>query len=116
MQKYKDFFRPQLLQISTAENILIRGSTFRNSSFWNIHILYSGNVTIEGVKVIAPNYTPNTDGIVIDSSSNVYIRGCLVNVGDDYLVIKSGRDEEGRRVGRPSYNVFIVNCIVLRGH
>jgi len=115
-EKYKDFFRPQLLQISTAENILIRGPTFRNSPFWNIHILYSRNATIEGVKVIAPDYTPNTDGIAIDSSSNVYIRGCLINVGDDCLVIKSGRDEEGRRVGRPSYNIFIVNCIMLRGH
>lgn len=115
-EKYKDFFRPQLFQIYNAENALIRGPTFKNSPMWTLHILYSKNVTIEDVKSVAPYYSPNTDGLVIDSSHNVYVRGCLIDVGDDCLVIKSGRDEEGRRIDKPSYNIFVFNCTMLRGH
>lgn len=114
--KYRDFLRPQLLQIYNGDNIIINGPTFMNSPMWTIHILYSSHVTVVNTKSIAPDYSPNTDGLVIDSSSDVYVRGCLIDVGDDCLVIKSGKDEEGRRIGIPSSNITIDNCVMKRGH
>lgn len=115
-EQFKEFFRPQLLQLFNAENVYIYGLTFRNSPMWNIHVLYSKHITVENVTILAPDYSPNTDGIAIDSSSDVYIRGCLIDVGDDCVVIKSGKNEEGRRIGIPSINVFVSNCVMKRGH
>ncbi|WP_291767006.1 glycoside hydrolase family 28 protein [Caldivirga sp. UBA161] len=115
-ERYREFFRPQLLQLYNAENVTIEGITFKDSPMWTIHVLYSRHVTIMGTSSIAPEYSPNTDGIVIDSSSDVELRGCLVDVGDDCLVIKSGRDEEGRRIGIPSENIHALNCIMKKGH
>ncbi|MGC8571117.1 MAG: glycoside hydrolase family 28 protein [Caldivirga sp.] len=115
-ESYREFFRPQLLQLYNAYNVTIEGVTFSDSPMWTIHVLYSRHVDIINTSSIAPDYSPNTDGIVIDSSSDVELRGCLVDVGDDCLVIKSGRDEEGRRIGIPSENIHALNCIMKRGH
>ena len=32
------------------------------------------------------------------------------------IVIKSGRDEDGREAARPTENITITNCTMLRGH
>lgn len=38
------------------------------------------------------------------------------NSGDDDIAIKSGRNEDGRRVGVPSENIVIQNCTMADGH
>ncbi|ABW01078.1 glycoside hydrolase family 28 protein [Caldivirga maquilingensis] len=115
-ERYREFFRPQLLQLYNAENVTIEGVTFKDSPMWTIHILYSRHVTLINTSSIAPDYSPNTDGVVVDSSSDVEVRGCMIDVGDDCLVIKSGRDEEGRRIGIPSENIHASGCLMKRGH
>uniref|UniRef100_A0A7J3I7Q0 Glycoside hydrolase family 28 protein n=2 Tax=Ignisphaera aggregans TaxID=334771 RepID=A0A7J3I7Q0_9CREN len=115
-KQYHEFFRPQLLQLYNAENVLISGVTFKNSPMWNVHLLYSQHVTVESILITAPDYSPNTDGIVVDSSSDVHIRGCFIDVGDDCVVIKSGKNEEGRRIGKPSMNIYVSSCTMRRGH
>jgi polygalacturonase len=72
-------------------------------------------VTITGVRIEAPYPSPNTDGIDPDSCKNVHISDSIIDVGDDCIAIKSGRDIQGRRVGRPTENVVINNCTMFRG-
>ena len=59
-------------------------------------------VTVRGVTIDNPDDSPNTDGIDPDSCRNVHISDCHINAGDDCIAIKSGRDRQGRRIGRPS--------------
>jgi polygalacturonase len=40
----------------------------------------------------------------------------LADVGDDAFGIKSGRDEEGRKMNRPTEDVTYLRCHVLHGH
>jgi hypothetical protein len=58
----------------------------------------------------------NTDGIDIDSSREVRISDSYFDTGDDAICIKSGKDADGRRVGRVTENIAITNCTVRRGH
>jgi polygalacturonase len=58
----------------------------------------------------------NTDGIDVDSSREVRISDSYFDTGDDAICIKSGKDADGRRVGRPTENVTITNCTVRRAH
>jgi polygalacturonase len=51
-----------------------------------------------------------------DSCRDVLVRDCIASVGDDGFGIKSGRDEEGRAVNRPTENVTYLRCHVLHGH
>ncbi|MEY2999929.1 MAG: hypothetical protein RL648_143, partial [Verrucomicrobiota bacterium] len=108
------FLRPSLLVTYECRNIRIEGITLRNSPMWMLHPIYSENIDIRGVSF--ESYGPNGDGIDIDSSRNVRISDCYFDTEDDCIVIKSGRDADGRRVGRPSEFITITNCVMYRGH
>lgn len=41
---------------------------------------------------------PSTDGIDIDSSTNILVENCEVDCNDDNICIKAGRDADGLRV------------------
>ncbi|GAB2699677.1 glycoside hydrolase family 28 protein [Paenibacillus thermoaerophilus] len=110
------FLRPPLLQLVDCENVLLEGVTLQNSPFWNTHLVYCRHVTAHGLTILNPSDTPNGDGMDIDSCSYVRVSDCHFDVGDDCLCLKSGIDEDGRRVGLPTENVAIVNCTMKRGH
>jgi len=73
-------------------------------------------VTLTDLTVENPADAPNGDGIDVDSSRNVRISDCDIGVGDDAVCLKSGKDAEGRAVGRPTEAVTVTNCTVEAGH
>ncbi|WP_207497233.1 glycoside hydrolase family 28 protein [Aridibaculum aurantiacum] len=112
----KDFMRPNLLVLTKCKNILLDGVTFQNSAAWNLHPLMSENITIRNVLVKNPWYAQNGDGLDLESCKNVVVENSVLDVGDDALCIKSGRDAQGRERAMPTENVLIRNCIVYNAH
>lgn len=110
------FLRPPFLQPYGCTNVLVEGVTIVDSPFWTVTPVYCDNVVIHGVTIRNPEAGPNTDGINPDSCRNVRISNCDISVGDDCITLKSGRNEDGRRVGRPLENVSILNCVFAHGH
>jgi len=108
------FLRPNFIQPYNCKNILISGIRMINSPMWNLNPVLCENVTVENVKVIA--HGPNTDGFDPESCKNVLLRNCYFDTGDDCIAIKSGRDEDGRRINRPAENHIIENCEMKDGH
>jgi len=107
--------RPDFIEFVNCQKVLVDGVTLIKGPMWTIHSLYSQNVIVTNVNIqTAPG--PSTDGVVIDSSQNVLVDGVTLNTGDDSIVLKSGRDADGRRVGIPTENVVIQNCHVVYGH
>jgi len=82
---------------------------------WTIHLLYSENATVRNV-IIETYPGVHTDGIVVDSSRFVHISDDYIDTGDDGIVLKSGKDADGRRVNRPTEDVTITNCTVHHAH
>ncbi|MCB0476381.1 MAG: glycoside hydrolase family 28 protein, partial [Flavobacteriaceae bacterium] len=70
--------------------------------------------TVDGVTV--ESHGPNNDGCDPEYSKNVIIRNCVFNTGDDCIAIKSGRNEDGRRVGIKSENIIVKDCKMIDGH
>ena len=112
----KDFLRPNLLVFNNCKKVLLEGVTFQNSPAWNLHPVECEDLTIRNVLVKNPEYAQNGDGVDVESCKNVLIEGCIFDVGDDGICIKSGKDEEGRKRGKPTENVVIRNCTVYKGH
>lgn len=110
------FLRPPLLQLFDCRYVTIEGVTLQNSPFWNTHLVYCDEVKVRGVTIRNPHDTPNGDGLDIDSCTNVTVSDCQFDVGDDCLCLKSGINEQGRRIARPTENVAVTNCIMRRGH
>lgn len=110
--------RPVLLPMMIApvncKNVLLEGITIDQGLFWNIVPQYCDNVIIRGVTVNSAGHG-RTDGIDIESTTNSLIEYCSLDCGDDCYTIKSGRGEDGVRIGRPSVGVVIRNSVALRG-
>jgi len=112
-----DAKRVRTLLVQNSSNITIKGLTFKNAGFWTVQLLYSKNVTVDGV-IIRNNEDgsgPSTDGIDIDSSSWVLIENCDIDCNDDNFCLKAGRDWDGLRVNRPTEYVVIRKSIARRG-
>lgn len=112
----KSFLRPNLVSLRNCENVLLEGCTFQNSPCWNVHPLMCKNLIVNKVNIRNPYYSQNGDGIDIDSCENVLVVNSSFDAGDDGICIKSGKDEDGRRRGRPCRNLIIDNCTVYHGH
>ncbi|MEA5429178.1 glycoside hydrolase family 28 protein [Arcicella lustrica] len=112
----KDFLRPNLLVITKCKKVLLEGVTFQNSPAWCLHPLMSENLTLRNLTIKNPEYAHNGDGMDIESCKNFLVDGCTIDVGDDAICIKSGKDEEGRKRGMPTENGIVRNCIVYNGH
>jgi polygalacturonase len=110
------FLRPPLIQLMGCRNVSIRDVTCTNSPFWNTHLVCCDDAVIEGVRFRNPKNAPNTDGLDLDSCSNVRVSNCLFDVGDDCLCLKAGIGEDGRKAGRPTENITVTNCTMLQGH
>jgi polygalacturonase len=114
-QKAAPELRPSFLRFMNCTNVLVEGIHFVGSSMWTVHLLYSDNCVVQNL-IIETYPGVHTDGIAVDSSRNVRIASCYIDTGDDGIVIKSGKDADGRRVNRPTENVSIVNCTVHHAH
>ena len=108
--------RPVMLVIQDCSEVRVDGPTFRNAPFWHVQLLYSHDVEVAHCRMLSPVNSPNTDALQTDSCHDVLVHDCLASVGDDGFGIKSGRDEEGRAVNRPTENVTYLRCHVLHGH
>lgn len=108
------YLRPNFIQFYKCKRVLVEGVTIERSPMWAIHPVLCENVTVRGVKVIS--HGPNNDGCNPESSRDVLITDCYFDTGDDCIAIKSGRNADGRRVGRPSENIVVRNCTMKDGH
>jgi unsaturated rhamnogalacturonyl hydrolase len=109
-----DFMRPNFIQFNCCRNVLIEGVHIRRSPMWEIHPLLCTNVTVRGVDIMS--HGANNDGCDPESCRDVLIENCIFDTGDDCIAIKSGRNDDGRRVGVPSVNLIIRNCTMRDGH
>ena len=111
---YRKLARPQFFHFGNCRNVRLEGFRVRNSPNWTIHMFCTDDVTIRGLDIRCKG--PNTDGIDLDSVQGALIENCRLDQGDDGFCMKSGRNAEGRRRGKPTKNVVIRNCKVVHAH
>jgi unsaturated rhamnogalacturonyl hydrolase len=109
-----DNLRPSFIEPYRCRNVLIEGVRIRRSPMWEIHPLLCTNVIVRGVNIVS--HGPNNDGCDPESSRDVLIEKTLFDTGDDCIAIKSGRNNDGRRVGVASENLVIRDCTMKDGH
>lgn len=108
------FLRPNFVQPYLCKNFWMADVKLINAPMWNLNPVLCENVLIERVTIVS--HGPNNDGCDPEACKNVWIRDCYFDTGDDCIAIKSGRDEDGRHIGRPAENHIIENCIMKDGH
>jgi polygalacturonase len=114
--KILTYGRPRVINLYRCRNVRIQDVTIVNSPSWTVHPVGCDNLVVDGISIINPANSPNTDGINPESCRNVRISNCFIDTGDDCITLKSGKDEEGRQKARPTENVTITNCVMYNGH
>jgi polygalacturonase len=103
------WYRPRVINLIRCQGVAVRDLTFRESPYWTLHFVYCQDVAIDGL-TITTLQASNIDGIIIDSCKQVRVANCSIGAGSDSIALKSGYNEEGRRIGLPCDDVVISNC------
>lgn len=106
--------RPGFIEFNRCQNVMVEGVRIRRSPMWEIHPLLCTNVIVRGVDIFS--HGANNDGCDPESCDDVLIEKCLFDTGDDCIAIKSGRNNDGRRIGVPAQNIIIRDCTMRDGH
>src|SRR5271170_2017751 len=113
-----DARRPRLMLFQNSSDIHLGGGILlKRSGFWTVQILYSHDIAVDGITIRnnEGGKGPSTDGIDIDSSHDILVEHADIDVNDDALCLKAGRDSDGLRVNRPTENVVIRDSIIRHG-
>jgi len=108
------WLRPSFIQFINCHRVKMEGVKVIESPFWIIHPVYSSHIIMRNLHI--ESFRLNNDGIDLDSCTDALVEGCTFSTGDDAVVIKSGRDYEGRQLARPSENIVIRNNTCLEVH
>jgi polygalacturonase len=108
------YLRPNFIQPYRCKNVLVEGVTIVSSPMWEIHPVLCTNVTVRNVTIASRG--PNNDGCNPESCRDVLIEHCAFDTGDDCIALKSGRNDDGRRVNVPVENVIVRDCVMKDGH
>jgi len=108
--------RPRLIGIQNSKHVRVADLNLHNQAVWCLFFLYSEDVVAENLRITAEHNIPSSDGIDIDSSKHVRINNVYIDVNDDCISIKSGKDADGLRVNRPAEDIVIENSHFAYGH
>jgi polygalacturonase len=99
------YLRPSAIELLGARRVLLEDYTIQNSPFWVNHLAFTQHATVRRIRI--DSHRVNNDGIDVDSSSYVLIENNHIRAGDDSVVVKSGRDRDGRDIAVPSEYVVV---------
>jgi polygalacturonase len=100
--------RPKMVVLDNITRLHVQGITLTNSPSFHLVPHHCQDVLVEGIRVIAPGDSPNTDGIDPSASHNVLIRNCYIDNGDDNISFKGGSGLVE--------NVLVTDCTCMHGH
>ena len=106
--------RPQLIQFNRCRNVNLDGFKVRESPFWTIHVYMCEDVWAHGLDVYA--HGMNNDGIDIEMTQHILVEDCTFSQGDDAVVLKAGRNQDGWALAHPTQDVVVRNCDIVEGH
>ncbi|MGI5947441.1 MAG: glycoside hydrolase family 28 protein [Lachnospiraceae bacterium] len=102
--------RPRTSFFENIENLTVRNITFYDAAFWTLHMAGCKNVLIDGIRILNNDRGPNSDGIDPDCCQNVVIQNCLIESGDDSIVVKATKSMH-EKYG-DCENIIIKGCVL----
>jgi len=105
--------RPQMIVFSRCERVRLAGFHTLNPPNTHCSLRQCQQVTIEGLTIMAPADSPNTDGLNLNIRHAI-IRDCRVATGDDNIVFLASAPADG---GAPGVeDVVVSHCSLGVGH
>lgn len=94
----------RMLELCDAEDVILENIEILDSPGWTVHINRCKNLRLQGVTIRNNLLGPNTDGIDITDSADIFVSNCTVYAGDDAIVLKS--------YGGVNERIHVTNCML----
>jgi polygalacturonase len=99
-----------LLEFYNCRNLRVEEVRIENASGWTLRPIACSNVFLRNLVIKNPVIGPNTDGLDLTCSQNVFVSDCMIDTGDDAICLKSENPySEEVPVSR---NITITNCVL----
>ncbi len=107
----------QMIIFSNCRYVQVRDVKITNSPFWTLHFADCEDVLLTGATITGNLMVPNNDGVDFTSCRNVRVDDCVIETGDDALVV-TGYDHHFDLPGyqylkHPCENVTVSNCTLV---
>ena len=102
---------PRVLFFAGCKDVVLKDVTMVNQpAGWSYWIHDCDRVQIRGLKILANVRYPNNDGIHVNCSRDVTISDCLVETGDDSIVVRA--NSRSLHEDKPCERVVVANCVL----
>ena len=99
----------RMIFVMKSKNITLKDFTMTEmAGGWGIWVNGSEYINIRNLKLYCCPHYPNSDGIHINSSRDVFITDCAVHSGDDALIVRANTNTLGEDI--PCENVIVKGC------
>ena len=106
-------FRPRMILFEDIQNLSIKDITLKDAAFWTLHMAGCKHVRINNIRILNDVRGANNDGIDPDCCQDVVISNCIIEAGDDAIVVKATKPMTARYGS--CENIVITGC-VLHSH
>ena len=103
-------FRPRMILFEDITNLSIQDITLKDAAFWTLHMAGCKHVRIHNIRILNDVRGANNDGIDPDCCQDVVISNCMIEGGDDAIVVKATKPMTARYGA--CENVVITGCIL----
>lgn len=106
----------QMIIFSNCRNVVLQDFEVVDAPYWTFLIVHCDRVRVTGISINNNLLIPNSDGLDINSSSNVNVTGCIITCGDDAIVLTGYAHHFGdpgfKDIMRPSENINVSDCVL----
>jgi hypothetical protein len=95
-----------MIECRDCRNVIWENLEVSNSPGWTMHFKRCEDVQVRGVSIRNNLFGPNTDGLDIDGCRDVRVSDCLIEAGDDAIVLKTTPDSQSCE------RVTVTNCVI----
>ncbi|MCD7962858.1 MAG: glycosyl hydrolase family 28 protein [Rikenellaceae bacterium] len=113
-----EIVRPKEILIQNSLNVTLKNITIINSGLTSVHILYSQFITADSLVLYDNDISsvPLSNGIIIDSSTDVLVENTIVSNTINGFYLQAGRGNDGLRINRATERVIIRNSTAEDSH
>ena len=100
---------PRVVFFAGCRDVAIRDVTMTGQpAGWSYWIHDCDRVQMRGLKILADVRYPNNDGIHVNCSRDVTISDCIIETGDDSIVVRA--NSRSLKEDKPCERVVVANC------
>lgn len=107
---------PRMVLFVSSQDIVVEDITIVNpAAGWAYWVNDCDRVVFRGAKVLADLEKPNNDGIHINASRDVSVSDCVLQTGDDAIIVRCNNRPFPDATNRVCERITVMNC-QIRSH